>query len=163
MIEVLLQMAQEAGFRIKAVPENYATSYRNNYRDVRGDFAGTSFVRVSLTNEADPTNRFYAQYHSTGDLFKGFDVNGRVPGAGDPQLDDLVVKMRREFDLDKRIAIGHEVQRRDAQKQYYIRFPGGAETFSMAWPAVANYGVYRGGLPQWMYWIDDSKAPLKRS
>ena len=114
MIEVLLSMAQEAGFRIKIVPENYATSYRNNYRDVKGAFAGTSFVRVSLNNEADPTNRFYAQYHSTGDLFKGFDVNGRVAGAGDPVLDDLVVKMRREFDLDKRIAISHEVQRRDA-------------------------------------------------
>jgi hypothetical protein len=33
----------------------------------------------------------------------------------------------------------------------------------MAWPAVANYGVYRGGLPQWMYWMDDTKPPLKKA
>jgi peptide/nickel transport system substrate-binding protein len=163
MIEVLLQMAQDGGFNIKVVPEAYATSYRNNYRDAKGNFEGTSFVRVSLADEEDPTNRIFAQYHKTGDLFKGFDANGQTAGAGDPALDDLVVKMRGEFDLDKRIALAHDVQKIDAKKMYYIRFPGGAESFSLAWPAIANYGIYKGGYPWWYYWMDDTKAPLKRA
>ena len=163
MIEVLLQMAQDSGFNIKIVPEAYATAYRNGYRDVKGNFEGTSFVRVSLSDGDDPTNRFFSQYHKTGDLFKGFDVNGKTPAAGDPELDDLVTKMRTEFDLDKRIALAHQVQKIDAKHQYYIRFPGGAESFSLAWPAIANYGVYRGGYVHWTYWLDDTKAPLKKA
>jgi hypothetical protein len=133
------------------------------YRDVKGDFEWTSFVLVSLANEDDPTNRFYSQCHHTGDLYKGFDVDGKVAGKGDPLLDDLVTKMRQEFDLDKRIAIAWDVQRQDAKKAYYIRFPGGAETFSMAWPAVANYGVYSGGAFWWTYWMDQTKPPLKKA
>jgi ABC-type transport system substrate-binding protein len=163
MIEVLLAMAADAGFTIKIVPEAYATAYRNNYRDAKGNFEGTSFVRVSLNDQDDPTNRLFSQYHKSGDLFKGFDVNGRTPGAGDPALDDLVVKMRGEFDLERRIALAHEVQKIDAIKNYYIRFPGGAESFSLSWPAVANAGVYKGGLNWQTYWIDDTKPPLKRA
>ena len=163
MIEVLLQMAQDGGFSLKIVPEQYSTSYRTNYRDIKGNFEGTSFVRVSLNDEDDPTNETSLEYHRTGDLFKGFDVNGRTPGAGDPELDDMVLRMRGEFDVDKRIALAHEVERIDAKRNYYIRFPGGAESFSVAWPAMANYGVYQGGYPWLYYWLDETKAPLKRT
>jgi peptide/nickel transport system substrate-binding protein len=163
MIEVLIQMAQESGINLKIVPEAYATSYRNGYRDAKGNFEGVSWVRVSLADEDDPTNRFFAQYNKTGDLFKGFDVNGKVAAAGDPELDDLVTKMRGEFDLDKRIAIAHQVQKIDAKRQYYIRMPGGAESFSLAWPAIANYGVYKGGYFWWQYWLDNTMAPLKKA
>ena len=163
MIEVLLQMASDAGMNIRVVPTDYAPEYRPRYRDSKGDFEGTSFVRVSLTPEADPSNRLYGQYHSTGDLFKGFDVDGRTPGRGDPYLDDLVVKIRREFDDDQRLALVHELERYDAKKQYYIRFPGGAESFGMAWPCVSNFGSFKGGPFYWNYWIDDTKAPFRRA
>ena len=51
----------------------------------------------------------------------------------------------------------------DAKKAYYIRFPGGAESFSLSWPAVANFSIYKGGYPWLYYWVDSSAAPLKRS
>jgi hypothetical protein len=54
---------------------------------------------------------------------------------------------------------------------YYVPWPGLSQTFSLNWPAVANYNVYRSGdttagNPQEIfinYWIDETKAPLKRA
>jgi len=63
MIEVLLQMAADAGFQISIHPEDYRSTYRNNYRDTKGNFIGMTAGRTSLANDDDPTQRFFAQYH----------------------------------------------------------------------------------------------------
>jgi ABC-type transport system substrate-binding protein len=163
MNEVLITMMAEAGINASIHPEDYRGSFRNAYRDTRGNFAGFSAGRTSLDAYDDPTQRIVSQYHKDGDLFRGIDPNGKVGSAGDPVLDDLAVKMRREFDLQKRQQFGYEIQRYDAKQNYYIRFPGGAELFSLAWPALANWSVYKGGYPWFYWWLDQEKAPFKMS
>jgi peptide/nickel transport system substrate-binding protein len=163
MNEVLITMIAEAGINASIHGEEYRGSFRNAYRDTRGRFAGFSAGRTSLDNYDDPTQRMVAQYHKDGDLFRGIDPNGKDGTAGDPVLDELAVKMRREFDMEKRQQIGYEIQRYDAKQNYYIRFPGGADLFSLAWPALANWSVYKGGYPWFYYWLDQEKAPFKMS
>ena len=68
--------------------------------------------------------------------------------ALDPYLTDPCQKLRTEFDVQKRIAMAKDIQRYDAKKQYYPRYPGGANTFSLAWPALRNYLVYQGTTPE---------------
>ncbi|HEX5140020.1 MAG TPA: hypothetical protein VFX19_03685, partial [Dehalococcoidia bacterium] len=88
---------------------------------------------------------------------------------GDPQLDDLTNRMRLEFDEKKRMQLGYDIQRQVAAKMYFIAFPGGANGFDLAWPAVRNRMVYvddvarpvgvttttNGGV-----WLDKTKAPF---
>jgi hypothetical protein len=56
-----------------------------------------------------------------------------------------------------------------AQKMYAINGLGGASGFSLVWPAVQNYRVWRGGgsnttrVENAYWWIDDTKAPLKKA
>lgn len=81
--------------------------------------------------------------------------------------------MKTEFDTPKRHALGHELQRHEAKMQYYPRFPGGANGFSLVWPAVENWGVNRGGgsnaqgaggfFPEHYLWVNDQKPPLKKA
>jgi hypothetical protein len=96
--------------------------------------------------------------------FTGFDVDGKGTYAGDPYLDDLLLKARREPDIEKRKAAIHDAQRHVAKKQYIIRFPGGASSYELRWPAVKNHLVYQEDQRPFMtIWLDDSEAPLKKA
>jgi hypothetical protein len=62
------------------------------------------------------------------------------------------------------------MQRYMAQKQYLVRWPGGATDFQMAWPAVQNFLAYRGAaagttvgsrLTPYFWWLDTTQAPKK--
>jgi hypothetical protein len=79
--------------------------------------------------------------------------------------------MRLEFDDKKRQAIGNDLQRYLGEKQYFIAFPGGANGFDLAWPAVRNRGVYLGDGARPVsasptgnatLWLDKTKAPFAK-
>jgi hypothetical protein len=72
----------------------------------------------------------------------------------------------QEFDAKKRMSLVHEIQRYEGGKNFYPRV-GGGTGFSLAWPAVRNREVYRGGTARAQalatLWLDPEKPPLKKS
>jgi peptide/nickel transport system substrate-binding protein len=167
----ILGMLPDSGIKLGSVPANFQTDWQQKYRDVKGNFDGMAFVlEVGSTDVGDT---LYAMYNSLGSQFMGFDPDGRGTFKGDPMLDDLTNKMKTEFDSSKRQALGHELQRHEAKMQYYPRFPGGANGFSLVWPAVENWGVNRGGgsmaqgaggfFAEHYLWVNDQKAPFKKA
>ena len=63
----------------------------------------------------------------------------------------------------KRQALVYDFQRQEGRKQYFTAFPGGANTFMLAWPAVRGRYVYRGEAQRvdTTIWLDETKAPFK--
>jgi hypothetical protein len=81
-------------------------------------------------------------------------------------VDAEILKAQKELDENKRRAIVHDLQRYLAKTMYAIRWPGGASSFSLAWPGLGNYQVWRPenrnrGNLRW--WIDESKAPYTKT
>ncbi len=161
-IQALIGMANDSGLRVKSVPANFATEWQQKYRDVKGNFDGMAFVLQ--VGSGDPGDLMFALFNSGGSQFMGFDPNGQSTFKGDPTMDDLTNKMRREFDANKRYQYGFELQRYEAKMQYYPMFPGGANGFNLVWPAVENFAVNRGGyFLEYYLSINDQKAPLKKA
>ena len=95
-----------------------------------------------------------------------FDVGDRPPARVWLALLDFPVENARgETDTEKRRAIVQDIQRYLGQKMYGIRWPGGSTGFALAWPALANFNVFIGDQRQLDYnwWIDETKAPLKKA
>lgn len=161
-VQTVIGMVQEAGMRLKSVPANFATDWQQKYRDVKGNFDGVAFLLQ--VGSGDAGDLLYALYNKNGSQFMGFDPNGQSTFRGDPLMDDLTEKMKIEFDQKKRYALAYDLQKYEAKMQFYPMFPGGANGFQLVWPAVENWAVYRGGFFVEAYvWINDQKAPLKRS
>ena len=77
---------------------------------------------------------------------------------------DLITAQRRELDEKKRLSILEEIQKELAVQMSTIPWPGAANGFSVAWPQLANYGVFRSPTDAesviWpRYWYDESKKP----
>ncbi|HLF75853.1 MAG TPA: ABC transporter substrate-binding protein [Dehalococcoidia bacterium] len=161
-VEVLLGMTQEAGFRTTISPVGFNTNWVPEFRDAKGDFEGMAWRGIAA--EVDVGNRLYDEFSAKGNRFSGFDPEGKGSFAGDPYVEDLLLKIRREFDDTKRKALATDVQRHFGKMMYIIRNPGGATGFALAWPALKNFNVFTGDpIPYSKYWIDESLPPLKRS
>ena len=169
MVQVMLGMAQEAGLRLKTVPADYNIDWDPKYRAAKppGNFDGLAFINMTLSEE--PGTWLFSVYNSKGDLFKGFDPDGKSNFGGDPAMEELTKKLKTEFDPQKRWAVAHDLQRLEAKKQYMTPLPGGASGFLLAWPALKNFRVHRGGsypgpdpyLDPYL-WVDPTQAPLKQ-
>ena len=71
---------------------------------------------------------------------------------------------RRELDDKKRATILTDIQKEMALQMPSIPWPGAANGFSVAWPQLANYGVFRAptdfeSVIWTRYWYDESKKP----
>jgi hypothetical protein len=78
-------------------------------------------------------------------------------------MDALNEKIIVEFDVKKRIAVAHDIQRLEGKRMYQPR-PGGATTFRITWPALRNKNVWQGenqGRYLATIWLDQSKPPFK--
>jgi ABC-type transport system substrate-binding protein len=159
--EILEDMARQVGFRNHANLIDYATEYPS-YRDKGGQYDGYSYIAGPTTAD-DAVGMLVWRYTAAGGAgYLGFDAAGKGDRAGDPQVDALLKKAQLEFDTEKRKAIVFDAQRLLAQKQYNVTKPGGSTTFQVAWPALANYAVYRGDrrTGNYYWWIDETKAPI---
>ena len=87
---------------------------------------------------------------------KGIQLEGRVA-----RVDSLIEKGRIERDTEKRKALMFDLQRHLAKAWYTMNMPGAATGFTMAWPAVGNFRVFRGSRYNYRLWVDDTKAPFK--
>jgi peptide/nickel transport system substrate-binding protein len=162
--QILEDMVRNIGVRPKTNLIDYVTEYPN-YRDKGGQYEGYSYIAGPTTAD-DATGMLVWRYSKAGGAgYLAFDAAGKGDRSGDPQVDSLLKKAQTELDIDKRKGILFDLQRYLAQKQYNVTKPGGADTFQMAWPVLGNFNVYRRDrrTPNYHWWIDDTKPPLKRA
>jgi ABC-type transport system substrate-binding protein len=165
--EAVEGMAGDAGFRVKVNDIDYATQYIPQVRDAQGQYEGVGFHTVTGTTpwRMSPVSALTAEYWSkAGATFKGFSTSGRNDKSGDPAVDSLVEKARLEKDPKERKALVQDLQRHLAKTVYGLINPGTANKFSVAWPALRNFQVYRHiGQSAWKdysVWIDETKPPF---
>jgi peptide/nickel transport system substrate-binding protein len=165
--EAVEGMVLDAGFRIKVNDIDYATQYIPQVRDANGQYEGIGFHTVTGTTpwRMHPASALTAEYWSkAGATFKGFSTTGKNDKAGDPAVDSLIEKARLEKDNARRKVLVQDIQRLLGKSLYGLINPGTATKFSVAWPALRNYQVYRHiGASPWTHysvWLDQTKAPF---
>ena len=166
-LEIIENFAREAGFRVRRNEIDYTSDFIPNYRNAKGKHEGWA-QKIGPGFAWDAIGRYAYEYWSKGgDNFYGFSAAGKSDGAGDPQVDSLIEKAQAELDGEKRKQLSFDLQRYLAQKMYLITHPGGASQFNLAWPALGNFNVFRSQnnlvVPRYYWWVDDTKAPLKKS
>lgn len=79
---------------------------------------------------------------------------------------DLIDAQRRELDEDRRLGIIEDLQKELALQMPTVAYPGAANTFVLAWPQLANFGVFKGpaaiddpSIVWTHFWLDESKRP----
>ena len=163
-IETLNGFEREIGIRHTTRTIDYNTEFLQSYRDAEGQFEGMTWKSGPTPISADPVARFaFDNYSKGGRTWYGYDAAGKGDKTGDPHVDREIEKAQRELDVEKRRAIAHDLQRYLAKTMYAVRWPGGATSFALAWPALGNYRVWRPdnrnrGNLRW--WVDQSKAPF---
>jgi len=164
-IEVLQGMNADAGFKFKNNAIDYTSEFLPKYRDARGQHEGLTYKQGPRPSEDPAARTEFDFYSKSGQNFLGYDANGGNTQAGDPMVDGLLDKARGEVDDKKRKALLFELQGYLAKTQYGIRWPGGTSGLRLAWPVIGNYNVYHldaRDLP-YNYWLDQTKAPIKKA
>jgi peptide/nickel transport system substrate-binding protein len=77
---------------------------------------------------------------------------------------DLISAQRQELDEKKRKQIIDDIQKELALQMPTVPYPGASNGFSLAWPHLANFGVFRAvydyeAIVWTRYWYDESKRP----
>ncbi len=179
--EIVAGFLREVGIRLKLTPLEYSTDYLPNYHN--GGYAQAQnigkrppgyngILHKSASNRPTVDLSLFGHMHKDGSQFEGaLPEGGTDARLGDPENNALIEKIMAEFDHDRQITLVQDFQRLMAKKVY--RIPDGAYSvlgFSVTWPVIGNLGVYRtwqGGVPAvetaLHYWVDDTKAPLKKA
>jgi ABC-type transport system substrate-binding protein len=170
LVELWEGMAAESGIRFKKNILNYNSDFLPNIRDARGAFSGISYKTGPPAPTSDPVDRLAFEFTKGSPVgFLGMDVAGRGDGSGDPHIEEQIKNAKSDFDTERRRKTVHELQRYLADAQYCIRWPGGATTFDLVWPAVQNYRVYPPGtnsanqIASLTWWLDETKPPLGKA
>ena len=161
-MEVLMNFAAEAGMRMIPKPVGFTTDWRPKVADSQGDFSGISF-RIFPEGSSDWGDRLFSVYNLEGGLnYTGlFNADTSAWKEGDPELTEIIEKVRAEFDTDTRVELIKEFQRLDAPEMYRPRFPGSAARLTSAWPVVRNERVFiRTEIPYVGQWLDATQPPL---
>jgi len=170
--EVLSGMFAEGGIKAPVAPHDYNNDYIPNYyysyQGTRSSGFNGMIWRAELAYPTAQTS-MYGNIHKDGGRYRGLTPTGLNAKQGDPYLNDLIVRIKQEFDLKKAQEMAWDVQRRMAEQAYYMPAYVSVLGYTLWWPVVGNFGVYRTGpsgnvtvetrAPYW--WIDDSQAPLK--
>ncbi len=169
LIDLFESMASEAGFRFAKNIINY-TDYLRNLRDANGKFGGVTYKLGPPAPSGDPVAQLIYEFSTKGGIgFHGFAAAAKGDGSGDPFVELQLDRAKGDFDTERRKTLVKELQRYLAEAQYTLRWPGGATSFDLVWPALRNYRVFRPGSQQsnfvatTTWWIDDTQPPVKRS
>jgi ABC-type transport system substrate-binding protein len=177
-VQVLAGMFSDAGMKPKltgvATASVWLDQYSRGYR-AKEYAAGQKkgFNGISLIPERTyPTAAVHAynELNKDGQGYRGMvPAGGSVPN-GDPTANDLSIKIAQEFDRAKQVSMMHDLIRYVTGQTYYIPRVSGVKGYSLWWPAIGNLGSFTSyaGSSTWTdnrlsWWIDDSKAPLKKS
>lgn len=163
-------MNAELGFKFTVKEIDYQTEFIPKYRDTKGNWEGISYKSGPPATSPDPVGQFNFNYSSkAGVSFYGFDAAGKGDNSGDPYVDETLSKAQQEIDDNKRKALINDLDKYLGEKQYAINGLGGASGYALAWPAIGNYRVWRGGganttrTENQYWWVDATKAPLKKA
>jgi ABC-type transport system substrate-binding protein len=171
-------MFREGGNRVQQSPKDYQTDWLPNYyygylsKDyATGKVKGfNGFMYGAERTYPTVAGQLVATVHKDGERFHGATPDGRDPHLGDPKVNDLVDKIRVEFDLKKQQDLVQELIRYLAQKAYNIPATISNLNYALNWPVVGNAGLYRtyaaGNGPaetSLHWWIDDTQPPLKKA
>jgi ABC-type transport system substrate-binding protein len=137
--EVIKGMLEADGlFKLKQVNPDYQTDYLPKVYFAKGDFKG---IAVGATTQFPEVDQFlFAYFHSQGSRQK---VAYQGTSGVDSVSDKLIEQQRQELDPTKRTQLIRDWQKHVATTMPMIPYPGQAETFSLFWPWIGNYGVYR--------------------
>jgi peptide/nickel transport system substrate-binding protein len=161
---VMDDMVRQIGIKGAVNSLDYAKEYQPKYRDGHGQYEGWAYTTSSGSGSGgDAVSSLATEFWSKGAAaaFHGFSTSGKNDQSGDPELDALIEKGRVERDTEKRRAIVFDLQRYLAKSVYSLQGPGLATGFTMAWPALGNFRVYRGGRLNHRLWVDETKPPFK--
>jgi peptide/nickel transport system substrate-binding protein len=164
-VEIIINFARDAGIRMQTKPVGFTTDWRPKVADSQGDFDGISF-RIFPEGSQDWGDRLFSVYHPEGGLnYTGlFNQDTSSYKKGDPRLNEIIEKVRTEFDNETRISLIEEFQRLDAPEMYRPRFPGSAAALSVIWPVIRNHRVQVGDDIDYVgMWLDPTKAPLGKT
>jgi peptide/nickel transport system substrate-binding protein len=173
-IQVSDNMCADAGIKVTGVHSDYASQFIPTYRDAQGQYEGWAYVSQagSTLRLLSPVAALAASYWSKGGTtFKGFSASGQNDKSGDPQLNSLIEKARIEPDTQRRMSMTFDIQRYLAKAMWGVPFPGGATAYTMAWPGLSNFGVYRilnRGTQMHPFgyhkvWLDQTKPPFSKT
>jgi ABC-type transport system substrate-binding protein len=163
-------MYSDIGVKVTIHPLDYITEYIPMYRDGQGQYEGWAYPSLGGTGAEtlSPLRQLATEYWPGGGIsFKGFSASGKNDKSGDPELNRLFEKARREYDTEARRTLVHDIQRYLAETQWSPPPLGGpAKGFSVAWPVIGNYRAWNatqavGLWTNYRWWIDETKAPLK--
>jgi peptide/nickel transport system substrate-binding protein len=176
--QLIAGMLADGGVRAKLDPRpyqndwvpNYHYGYTKAYDPKRTTFKGfTGIIYRAVTGYPTVATQIYSNYDAAGTRFEGATPNGQNPQDGDPEVNALIDKIRREFDENKQRSLAQDLQKMMAQKSYHIPYgPYAALGVGVNWPVIGNLGVYTGapaGSPaaetaiHW--WIRTDQPPLK--
>ncbi len=175
--EIAGGLLPEVGIRARQNPREY-TDYLPNYhyaytlaQHLNEPLPGYNGVllKAAGTRPTVDLTIFHLQ-HSKGTQYDGYTATGKDPQNGDPEVDAAIEKFRSEFDHNKQIDQIQEYQKLMAKKAYRIPLsPFGSQNFTLTWPVIGNYGVYRtaAGGPtaaetEIHWWQDATKPPLAK-
>ena len=185
IIQIFAGMFGDAGFKVTQVPlspgEMASKDYYGAYsaKDANGKAKGYTGVMQAI-KRSGPTvaATFYAMFHKDSGDYQGVSPDGRNVEQGDPKLNELIEKMKVEFDEKKAQTLFYDAQRLIAGQAYVVPNAGSVKTFGIAWPAVGNMGVFNsygsptpggtGVTASWAeqyhsWWVDSTKAPLNKA
>jgi ABC-type transport system substrate-binding protein len=176
--ELLQGMLSENGVRAKLDPReyqndwvpNYHYGYTKGYDKSRTSYKGfTGIIYRAITGYPTVPLQVFSVYNSGAIRFQGMTTNGQNAQDGDPAINDLTNKIRREFDVKKQQEMTQELQRTMAKLSYDVPFPYAALGVGVYWPVIGNLGAFRGAPAgsapvettiHW--WIDTTKEPLAK-
>jgi len=168
-VEVIEQFQAELGLKVTSDPIDYNLKYLPEYVTKRGQHEGV-LIALGAVTSPDPVDYYVWRYYSKSGGTSGaiFGDVGSGTGAGDPKVDDMIEKAKAELDAAKQKTILQDLQKYLGGMMYTVGSPGNATTYDLAWPAVGNHLAFQQdsrSITSYYYnwWIDDTKAPLKRA
>jgi peptide/nickel transport system substrate-binding protein len=142
--------------------------YKETLAGTRHGYAGAQLMAERPF--ATPANLVASTLHYLGGAFHGMTPNGLDAHKGDPKLNEMSEKLNAEFDRQKSIDLTHEVIRYTTQQSYYIPQGTSAKQFQLIWPVLSGYNMdtsppnFTNWADNWLnFWIDDTKAPIKKT
>lgn len=159
----------EASLEVKDYAGDYFTNYYyghagGNQKSFNGMIYGREFGYPSAAVQ------MFSVQHARGPRFHGGSPDGNNPHLGDPKVNDLIDKIRVEFDVKKQYDLTHEMLRYWTGQSYMFPSPPHtALAYSLNWPILQNLGVYRAytgnnsrTAAYANYWLDETKPPVSR-
>jgi peptide/nickel transport system substrate-binding protein len=163
--EVTNAFVSELGITSRVNLIDYTKEYQTTYRNGKGQFEGWLYGTDLGGGAGDVISGLANNYWSKGGTasYRGFSASGKNDQSGDPQVDALIEKARVERDIEKQRSVLFDLQRYLAKAMYLIQPPGSASGFTMAWPCLGNFRVFRVSSQYQTYrlWVDDTKPPFK--